>query len=145
MKKSSRIKLLLLCLIISIVSFAFACTGGDSGNSGGNTPSTDVTLDGYEYDERDIAYNTYGEVTVDGKLDDAVWENQIKLNRELVVGGANYAVEMSAYFAEDGVIMYIDVETNGGVYINKLRSDHYNSGMEVYITSGDKTTPLMNT
>ena len=59
MKKSSRIRLLLLCLIISIVSFAFACTGGDSGNSGGNTPSTDVTLDGYEYDERDIAYNTY--------------------------------------------------------------------------------------
>ena len=146
MKKSSRIRLLLLCLIVSIVSFAFACSGGDNGgDNGGSNPPVDVTLDEYIYDERDIEYNTYGEVTVDGKLDEAVWENQIKLNRELVVGGANYAVEMSAYFADDGVIMYIDVVTDGGVYINKLRSDHYNSGMEVYITSGDKTTPLMNT
>ena len=147
MKKSSRIKLLLLCLIISIVSFAFACDslGGDStgGSTGGDT-SADIVIDDYVDNGRNLTYYTYGEVKVDGIIDDEVWATQRKVHRELEVGGSNYAVDMSAYMANNGVVMYIQVETDGGVYVNPLRGVHDNSGVEVYISSGDKTAPQMN-
>ena len=142
MNKLSKIKYLILCLIVAVVSFAFACDfmGGNGGGS-----STEVTLEQYVNNGKIKNYKTYGDVKVDGLLDDEVWQKQLTLNRELVVGGSNYAVEISGYLAETGVVMYIDVVTDGGVYINKLRTDHYNTSMEVYLTSGDKSVPEMNT
>ena len=143
MKKSSRIRLLVLCLILSIVSFAFACDMmGGGGSTGG---SSNIQVEDYVDNGRVLNYNTYGEVKVDGIIDDEIWANQNKVVRELEVGGANYVVEMSAYLADNGAVMYMDVQTNGGVYVNTLRDSHNNSGLEVYIASGDKTAPQMNT
>ena len=104
MKKSSKIKLLVLALLIAIVSFAFACTttpDDGSGSGSGNGGNSEVTLDNYVNNSWEKVPQRYGEILLDGVIDDAAWEKQNKITGEnLTIGTGTYNVESSAYFAD---------------------------------------------
>ncbi len=139
MSKSNRFKLLIISLLIAIVSFAFACTTPEGGQTG------DVVLDNYVNNSWEKVPQRYGDILLDGVLDDTAWEKQNKLIGEnLVIGAGTYNVESSAYFADNGVVMYFKVQMDTGVYVNTTRGESYNTGVEIYINAGGTSSLLNN-
>lgn len=130
MRFLNKIKVALFILLsLSVIFFAVGCEKQADPETIYNTPKVD--LDDYEYQP---TYNVYGEVTLDGKLDDDVWKNQNKLQESFLVGGIEHNIEISTYFAQEGLVVYYKL-TGSPVYFNQYRDSGNNSGLELYFAN----------
>ena len=130
MKILNKIKIALFVLLsLSVMFFAFGCEKQLDPETIYDTPSVD--LDDYEYQP---TFNTYGEVVLDGKLDDSVWQNQSKLTEKVMAGGIEHDIEISTYFAEEGLVAYYKL-IGSPVYFNPYRDSGNNSGLELYFAN----------
>ena len=135
-----KLKLLVLCLLMVVTSFTvIACKTNNGGGVGGNqTIKADpIVLDEYVNDSQDETYITYDDkITVDGNVTSAEWASQEKFYKVLSIGGIEHEIEASAYFAEEGLIMYWSV-LGAPAYYNSGRNSYDNSGVELYLAPGD--------
>ncbi len=75
-------------------------------------------------------------ITIDGVLDEAVYQNNNWLylsNRE---GGADVAIAMTSYFGEKGMYFVYDVTEGNPIYVNLDRPSYINSGVELHLAPG---------
>ena len=138
MKFINKIKLFLLCLTVLTVSIAVVgCKKPDNG--GDTTPPTPPTFEDYYDDSRIKDYQTFDNVTVDGKLSAEEWGSQNFYSETITIGGVPHDIEFSAIFAEEGLIMGVSV-LGAPAFYNAGRGIRQNSGIEFYLAPGSATT-----
>ncbi|MBO5286286.1 MAG: hypothetical protein J6B16_05250 [Clostridia bacterium] len=142
MKFTSKIKVLVLCLLLALSSFAFVgCkTIVDDPTV---VPGPSLGVNEYEDESQAPKYNKYGNITVDGIVNDDEWAGQKKFTISPEIGGIRHEIEASSIFTDAGVVIYWKV-LGAACYYNAGQSLHDNSGVEMYIASGDATVALNN-
>ena len=134
MKALSKIKILLITLLaVSSLFFTVGCVKQNPPETIYDTPS--VTIDDYVYTPK---YNNYSGITLDGNIDEDIWQNQNKFIGSLEVGGVMHDFETSSYYAEEGFVVYFKV-TGAAVYFNPYRVANQTSGLELYFAKGSMT------
>ena len=124
---------LLILLSLSTIFFAVGCKKPAEQETIYQTPT--VEFEDYTYQP---TFNTYNEVTLDGKLDDSIWQSQNKLSKKITIDGKVHDVEISTYFAEDGLVAYYKV-SGSPVYFEQYRMPDHNSGLIIYLTDGENS------
>lgn len=129
MKSLNKIKILLISLFLFVAAISFiGCKEPDPIYF---TP--EVTLDDYTpYEEKPPVF---GEITLDGVMDEAVWADQEVGEITLKVGGVDYYVSLTSYYTEHGIVIGANVE-GSPVYYNPSRYTNHNSGLEFYVAPG---------
>jgi hypothetical protein len=123
--------LLLLVTVVCSAVFALSCTQKEP-NVIYVTPSVEID----DYVEPQVSYNKYGNITIDGNPTEEEWGNQQKLNLIEYIGGIQHTIEASAYFAEEGLVVYFTI-TGAPVFYNQCQHPNQNSGIELYVAPHD--------
>ena len=123
--------LLLLVTVVCSAVFALSCTQKEP-NVIYVTPPVEID----DYVEPQVSYNKYGNITIDGNPTEEEWSNQQKLSLVEYVGGIEHTIEASAYFAEEGLVVYCTI-TGAPVFYNQCQHPNQNSGIELYVAPHD--------
>lgn len=134
MRFLDKIKITLITLLaLSTVFFVVGCQKPTEPETIYNTPK--VEIDNYDYNKN---YNVYGEVVLDGKIDDDVWQNQSKLSKTVVIDKVEHKIEVSTYFADKGLVAYFKVMGAPAYFDQYLMPDN-NTGLILNIADGKNT------
>ncbi len=144
MRLVNKIKLLVIFAVLALTSLTMVACGGNVGAGNG----ANVELDEFTavVPER---YNEYTDendgtkITVDGVLNDNEWNSQNAWVENVLINGYQHEVTVISRFTEDGVIMAYRV-IGDTAYFNPKRTQHNNSGIEMYIANGQATDAYYN-
>ena len=130
MKRNKKKALAVLCAVSSVGAVAALAACG-TGNAE-YVPDYDLSVgDIHEVDP---------EITLDGKLDDAIYKDRrwLEVNKEH--GGETATMRMTSWFGKQGVYLAFDVTESCNIYVNHNRASYLNSGIEMYLASEGTTS-----
>ena len=79
-------------------------------------------------------------ITIDGVLDEAVYQNNKWLYLHNDNGNSMVDIAMTSYYGEKGMYFVYDVTENTPIYVNLNRSSILNSCVEMYLALSDVTS-----
>lgn len=87
----------------------------------------------YNNGDKVVKTSNDGKITLDGKLNEEVWNKKNKLEVSME-GNDNVSVVMSSHFTDEGIYIALDVK-DMGVYYSQSRDSFANSCIELYASS----------
>lgn len=131
MKAKARLKIRIVCLILTLLTFVSAiilCVGFALQKNGGYAfPAFNFKTSNVSKKNNDV------NVKLDGILDEKIWSKQKRLDLAMK-GNGSVSTSMTSAFDKNGIYLAFDVN-DIGVYYSKSRDSFLNSGIELYVSS----------
>ena len=124
----------LFLVLTMLVSLLGGCGKDETPSESTTPPSTG----GYEFENPDqTAAEPDANITLDGRLDEPVYQDSQWLYLHNDNGKSTVDIAMTSWFGEKGMYFVYDVTENTPIYVNPERNSFLNSGIEMYLATGD--------